>query len=208
MLSSPAARLDGVFKEFAGRAILQDATYDFEPQRVHVLSGPSGSGKSTLLNLLTGYVPCDQGRVEVPSRIGYLFQESLLFTNLTVEQNLQIRLAANPVRPRGRRLNSAVRAVLERVGAEGLVHTMVAHLSGGERQRVELGGLLLLEPELVLLDEPTSSLDPKARDEVVALICSTFSFATTLIVSHDPTLPGLIPDCVRLRLDNGKIVDG
>ncbi len=204
--TTTAASITGVSKRFGERRILDDASYDFEAGRTYVLSGESGIGKSTLLHILAGYLDADTGRVATPERVGYVLQESTLFSTITVVDNLRIRLAAQAVPPE--RSEQLIATSLERLGVTDLAERLAAQLSGGERQRVQLAGVLATAAELVLLDEPTSSLDPASRDDVAAAIDAAFADKTVIVVSHDPGLAGSLEGAVGLTLREGKLHDG
>lgn len=194
--------LHGVTKRFGGRAVLDDLTFEFAERTRYVISGPSGCGKSTLLNVLAGYVTPDSGRLTTPRSVGYLFQDELLFSNLTVRQNLMIRQAAlfgsEPPEP------YLVEHALKRANVEALIDHPVSHLSGGERQRVQFAVLLMASPELVLLDEPTSRLDPHNSEDIAAAATELFGDSTVIVVSHDEHTP-LLRGAEKLVLRDGAL---
>ncbi len=200
------ASITGVSKSFGERRILDDASYDFEAGRTYVVSGESGIGKSTLLHILAGYLDVDAGRVSTPDRVGYVLQESTLFSTITVGDNLRIRLAAQAVP--AERSEQLIAGSLERLGLTDLTDRLAAHLSGGERQRVQLAGVLATAADLVLLDEPTSSLDPASRDDVAAAIDAAFSDKTVIVVSHDRDLSASLAGAVDLSLRDGRLHGG
>lgn len=146
-----------------------------------VLFGPSGSGKTTILNCISGLQNPDKGRVSlgeklffsseqsvnIPARrrrIGYVFQEYALFPHLTVRENALYGVREGHGKGKGSR--TEVRDVLEMLKIEHLHHRYPANLSGGEKQRVALARALMMEPELLLLDEPLSALDFANRREL------------------------------------------
>lgn len=174
------------------------------------LFGPSGCGKSTLLRIIAGLdrQPCDRlhwrGHELAPllpemRRIGLVFQDSRLFPHMTVLGNLQ--LAARKGRGRWQ-----PQVLAERLGFAELLSQPAHALSGGQRQRVALGRALLAEPDLLLLDEPFSALDPALRremlDEVTLLARSRAT--TVLMVTHHPEDAALIADRL-LFVDEGRI---
>lgn len=157
------------------------------------IMGPSGSGKTTLLRAIAGLerlsgrvqvgdAVWQEGRNFVPVHkraVGYVFQEPSLFSHLSVEGNLAFALKRNP-----RGADKAAIIDLLRIGA--LLPRNVARLSGGERQRVAMARALLSGPELLLMDEPLSSLDQAARAEILPLIRDVAARVPVLYVSHDP----------------------
>jgi ABC-type Fe3+/spermidine/putrescine transport system ATPase subunit len=147
--------------------ILKDVSFEINEGEIFALVGPSGAGKTTLLQVLAGLAPY-RGKIlsdgesldGVPPykrRIGYLFQDLLLFPHLTVEKNLIIAMGRD-IPGRGRKLERASE-LLEMVGISSLAKRLPNELSGGEKQRVALARALARSPEILLLDEPFSSLD-------------------------------------------------
>ncbi|MFT4034611.1 MAG: ABC transporter ATP-binding protein [Patulibacter sp.] len=197
------ATLTGVSKRYGGQAVLDGVSCEFAPATRYVVRGSSGSGKSTLLNLLAGYLEPDAGSVERPASIGYLFQDELLFGNLTARENLMVRLAALKA-PRETWQPRLLEA-LDRVQLAEKADEVAAMLSGGERQRVELAGLLLAEPQLVLMDEPTSRLDAENQRSVAQAVDQLFGAVTVVVVTHAEHTP-LAQGACALRLEGGQLV--
>ncbi|HEU5144152.1 MAG TPA: ATP-binding cassette domain-containing protein [Dermatophilaceae bacterium] len=210
----------GLTLTLGGRRILDDLTASFEPG-IHVISGPSGVGKTSLLNVIVGYTQPDSGTIALPGPVSYLFQDELLFTSLTVAANLRIRLAAGDSEPAGPRASNqrsaptdtaedsalaAITSALTRVGIDALVEQPVSALSGGERQRLQLAGILLDDPGVVLLDEPTSKLDPANRALVAGSIANVFAGRIVIVVAHDD-FAAHVPEAVRLELTGGRLRD-
>jgi len=195
------AVLDRVSKRFGGRTILNNVSFRFLEQETYVINGESGCGKTTLLNLLAGYVQCDSGTVTAKQRVGYLFQDQMLFSNLSIRENILIRLSAlnMPVENHERLMIESLR----KLDIHNLIDRKVSLLSGGERQRVELANIFVSDPSLVLLDEPTARLDEKNASNVVRLIEELFAGKTIIAVSHDRHL--LAHRSVRLLLQEGVL---
>lgn len=199
------AALHGVSMAFGGRPVLRDVSARFAAGTTYVLRGPSGAGKSTLLNLLAGYLEPDRGRVTRAASTGYVLQDDMLFSALTVRQNLQVRGAALGLTPAER--EPLLLRCLERANVLPLADASVAHLSGGERQRVQLASLLMAPVDLLLLDEPTSRLDPANRRELAAAVRELFAGRTLLVVTHDEDSPFAGGNAVALALRDGRIGD-
>ena len=191
--------LTGVTKSYSGRAALRPLDLGVEAGRVYAVVGPSGCGKSTLLRILVGLVTPDAGSVRfhateltpasaaaVRRRIGYVNQDGGLFPHLTAERNvtLMARQLSWPRERIGERLHELLR--LTRLSPD-LLARYPLQLSGGQRQRVSLMRALMLDPELLLLDEPLGALDPLVRADLQEDLRAIFrSLAkTVIVVTHD-----------------------
>ena len=220
MPGAPAVRLEGVAKSYPSPGggtleALRVARWEVPAGAQIAVTGESGSGKSTLLHLLAGIVSPDAGRVEVlgqdlaalpeaardrfrGARVGLVFQSLNLFQHLSAEENLR---AAPLLAGRASKEDRArAAALLARVGLEGRAGHLPAQLSLGEQQRVALARALMNRPALLLADEPTGSLDPRRRDEVVALLreMATEAGATLLVVTHDEAVVRALPRAASL----------
>jgi ABC-type lipoprotein export system ATPase subunit len=195
------AILDRVSKKFGDRIILDNVSYKFLEKEAYVITGESGCGKTTLLNLLASYIQCDSGTVTSSQRVGYLFQDEMLFSNLSVRDNMLIRLSALNAPPESH--ERLILETLSKLDIHALAERKVSLLSGGERQRVELANILVSDPDLMLLDEPTSRLDEKNKRNVVGLIEDIFADKTIIIVSHDSHL--FARRSIRLTLQSGAL---
>jgi tungstate transport system ATP-binding protein len=206
--------LNGVQAVFDGVTAVSVEALGFEEGRVTVLVGENGSGKTTLLRLLNGLIAPARGTIDYRGRqLGadgmiraesvMLHQTSLLFRG-TVLQNVAFGLKIRGV-PRDERNRRSADA-LSRVGLAGLERRRVSTLSGGERQRVALARVLVLGPKVLLLDEPTASVDPDSRIFVEKAIQEASASGTTVIMStHSMELAYRL--CDRLvRLEAGRII--
>ncbi|MHB1171780.1 MAG: ABC transporter ATP-binding protein [Lacisediminihabitans sp.] len=187
-----------------------------------VLLGPNGAGKSTSLRALAGLVRLSAGRIRLGAstledtagqvylpperrRVGVVFQDYLLFPHLTVLENVAFGLRASGMgHPTSR--NRAL-DWLDRVGLAGFSHVRPAQLSGGQAQRVALARALVIEPQLLLLDEPLAALDAETRPELRSELAAHLSAfdGCAVIVSHDP-LDALILGDRLVVLENGRVV--
>jgi iron(III) transport system ATP-binding protein len=192
--SSNGVRVAGLFKSFSTQPVLRGVELDVPVGSFTAILGPSGSGKTTLLRILAGFDRMDAGSVVIGGRvmedgrrfvrpqrrgIGYVPQEGALFPHLTVADNVGFGV------PRGER--KGIAHLVELVGLTGMERRYPHQLSGGQQQRVALARALAIQPKVVLLDEPFSSLDASLRDGVrrdVAHIL-TAANATTILVTHD-----------------------
>lgn len=178
--------LHNVSLSFGQLKVLDYFSADFGCNQFTCLFGPSGIGKSTVLNLLSGLLKPDSGEVHVPdTTIGYVFQDARLLPWCTVKENMEIGLyAANiPKAQRGKMVSS----MIERLGLTGFADYYPTQLSGGMRQRVSLGRAFVVDPQLLLLDEPFSGLDEALKLEMRNLLTELISWhpCTTVFVTHD-----------------------
>ena len=212
--TSEGVRVQGLFKSFGTQPVFRGVDLDVPVGSFTAILGPSGSGKTTLLRILAGFDRMDAGSVVIggqvmedgrrfvrPQRrgIGYVPQEGALFPHLTVADNVAFGV------PRNKRKGMA--HLVEMVGLTGLERRYPHQLSGGQQQRVALARALAIQPKVVLLDEPFSSLDASLRDGVrrdVARIL-TEANATTILVTHDQDEALGLADQIAV-LDEGCIV--
>ncbi|HEV8309549.1 MAG TPA: ABC transporter ATP-binding protein [Methylomirabilota bacterium] len=196
MTATPHIQLRGVFKAYGAHEVLRDCDLDVEKGELLTLLGPSGCGKTTLLRTVAGFVIPDAGRVLVDGRdvtvvppnrrqVGMVFQHYALFPHMTVFGNVAygLRVRHAPRAEVGRR----VRAALDLVDLAALAGRWPAQLSGGQQQRVALARVLVLEPAVLLLDEPFGALDAKLRQAMQVDLKKLVGRLgiTTVFVTHD-----------------------
>jgi len=188
--------IQGVAKSFGALHVLQDCTLSVDKGTVLTLLGPSGCGKTTLLRVLAGFAEPDAGRVHVggvditdtaPSRrqVGFVFQNYALFPHLTVAGNVAYGLKVRRV---GRAaIRERVSRALDLVSLAGLDDRYPAQLSGGQQQRVAITRALVLEPQVLLLDEPFNALDLKLRQAMQIELRKLIGRVgiTSIFVTHD-----------------------
>ena len=160
-------KITHISKSFGAQQVLRDITLDIPDGQVIGLLGPNGAGKSTLMKILIGLWSPDSGSVEVPERIGYLPENNPLYEEMYVAEYLEFmsKLTAN-----SQELTAEVDKLIDRVGLTPERHKHIRELSKGYRQRVGLAQALLGDPQLLILDEPTTGLDPNQLVEIRALI--------------------------------------
>ncbi|HKS06250.1 MAG TPA: ABC transporter ATP-binding protein [Gemmatimonadaceae bacterium] len=215
-MSAGALTLDGVTRRFATQTALDSLTLAVQPGELLALLGASGSGKSTTLRLVAGFERPDAGTITLDGKVinelppeargfGMVFQQYALFPHLSVEENVAFGLEARGV-AKSERLKRA-RAALAAVGLQEKAQRPVQALSGGEQQRVALARATVIEPRVLLLDEPLSNLDPllreAMRDDLRAALRR--SGATTLFVTHDQEDAFAVADRIAL-LSQGKLL--
>ncbi|MDX2033061.1 MAG: ATP-binding cassette domain-containing protein [Blastocatellia bacterium] len=211
--------LQNISKAFAGRVVIHPTDLILETGRTTALLGQSGSGKSTLLRMMVGLIQPDGGAVRFDGapltpenaraarrRIGYVIQDGGLFPHLTAEEN--VALVARFLRWPATRIAQRLEELLDltRFPAEGL-RRYPSQLSGGQRQRVGLMRALMLDPPLLLLDEPLGALDPMIRAELQSDLRAIFRALgkTVVLVTHDIGEAGYLADRIALMRD-GRIV--
>ncbi len=218
-------RLANVSKSFGSLRVLENVSLDIFRGQTTVIIGPSGTGKSVLLKHIVGLLRPDRGEVyfehyrvdqldqqqlvEVRKQIGFLFQMGALFDSLTVEANVAFPLIEH-TKLSARQRAERVDRVLKMVGLAGLQPKMPGDLSGGQRKRVALARAIVLEPSLVLYDEPTTGLDPIRADVINELIIalSREMGITSIAVTHDIASANKIADRMVLLYDGRIVSDG
>ena len=220
-MSATKISLRGVHKSFGTNSVLNGIDLDIAEGTVVSLIGPSGSGKSTLLRCINLLEPIDDGEIRlddvdisipgfdanpVRRRIGMVFQNFNLFPHMSVQDNITL----SPIRTLG--VNKALaRAkaaeLLERFGLADKVNAFPDQLSGGQQQRVAIVRALAIEPEVLLLDEITSSLDPELVGEVLDVVRELKTSGMTLVLAtHEMGFARDISDLVCV-LDGGHIIE-
>lgn len=204
-------------KSFRQKSVCQNVSLSVPSGEICAILGASGSGKSTLLNLITGLVAPDSGEIYLnqcllnpiaPEKreISMMFQDFALLPHLNAGENVAFGL-----RLRGMNKKSALeqaRTMLAEVGLHGAEERAIASLSGGEQQRVALARALIIQPKLILLDEPFSSLDTQLRQQLQKQIRQLIQARNipAILVSHDPNEACLMADQIAVLVD-GKIAD-
>ncbi len=217
--------LDGVSKSFGSLRVLNSVSLEIKRGQTTVIIGPSGTGKSVLLKLIVGLLLPDRGEVyfdggrvdkmsptdlvEIRKEIGFLFQMSALFDSMDVGQNVEFPLVEHTDMTAAQR-DERVDRVLRMVGLSGLQHKWPSMMSGGQRKRVALARAIVLEPMLVMYDEPTTGLDPIRADLINELIIAlnTKFGITSIVVTHDMVSAAKIADRMLLLYDGNIICDG
>lgn len=219
--SRPIIQLRGVHKSFGNLHVLAGVDLDIPEGKTTVVLGPSGSGKSVMLKHIVGLLRPDKGEIffdgqridnlkerdftDVRLQVGLLFQGGALFDSLTVEENIEFPLREHTKLTREER-HERVGKALEVVDMKGMFKKLPAQLSGGQRKRVALARAIVLQPRVVLYDEPTTGLDPIRSDGINELIIklSKQMGVTSIVVTHDLVSARKVADrCVMLL--HGKI---
>jgi ABC-type polar amino acid transport system ATPase subunit len=193
-------------KSFQDKSILKDINMEIVDGEVVSIIGPSGEGKSTLLKCVAGLEKPTSGEIRINGKIGMVFQQFNLFQNLTVMQNvmlplkLTVKLSKDQAREESDKL-------LEQLGLAQISNQYPIQISGGQAQRVAIARTLALDPQLILFDEPTSSLDPFLKKEVLEMIqdIAKAKQRSILLVTHELQFAEKISDRV-MELRRGSLV--
>lgn len=219
----PVLRLIGVEKTLDGRKVLDGVTLAIPRGQITAIIGLSGAGKSLLLKHMIGLMKPDRGEVlldgvdinrltrrglyETRKRFGMLFQSGALFDSLTVFENVAFPLREKTALPEGE-IREKVRGILQKVGLEKAEEKFPDELSGGMVRRAALARAMVMDPEIILFDEPTTGLDPIIRNSILNLICRTYHehHFTMVMISHD--LPDIFQWCHHVAVvHGGKVVE-
>jgi phospholipid/cholesterol/gamma-HCH transport system ATP-binding protein len=210
-----AVEVEGLTKSFGAATIWQDVSLTLPSGQISVMLGPSGTGKSVFLKTLVGLLRPDRGSIVIEGRdlttlrerelyevrklFGVLFQDGALFGSMSIYDNI-----AFPLREHTRKSESEIRGIvmekLELVGLLGSQDKLPGQISGGMRKRAGLARALVLEPQIILFDEPDSGLDPVRPAYINQLIVdlNEATSATFLIVTHDINTARTVPDNIGL----------
>jgi len=218
-LKSEVIKIRGLAKSFEDYAVLRGIDLDLYQGENLVVLGRSGSGKSVLIKLISGMLKPDKGSIEVlgyqlanikekdlqelRTRIGFSFQNSALYDSMTVRQNLEFPLVRNRKGISRKEIDLAVTTVLEAVGLLQTINQMPSELSGGQRKRIGIARTLILNPEVMLYDEPTAGLDPITCIEINDLINEVQQryHTSSIIITHDLTCAKSTGDRIAMLLD-------
>jgi phospholipid/cholesterol/gamma-HCH transport system ATP-binding protein len=216
--SGVSLQVRGLRKSFDGQEVLKGIDFEVKPGEIFVIMGPSGSGKSVLLKHLIGLEPPDAGEIlingesiQTPEiadkyRLAMVFQSGALLSSLTVGENVGLYLTEHRLKP-PEEIAAIVAKTLEDVGLKDATDKMPGDLSGGMKKRVAIARALVIEPQLILYDEPTSELDPISAvvigEEILDL--NKRIHVTTLVVSHDRDLAFGIADRIAV-INDGRIL--
>jgi phospholipid/cholesterol/gamma-HCH transport system ATP-binding protein len=224
--AQPVIEFRGVSKRFGSQLVLDSVDITIARGSTTVVIGPSGAGKSVFLKLLVGLLLPDEGTIrvegvdvgrasevellEVRKKIGMLFQDGALFDSLSVYENVAFPLRRHRKGMGEDEIEAAVALRLSQVGLPGIEEKLPAELSGGMRKRVGLARAIVLEPDILLFDEPNSGLDPLTSDEIDGLVqrMKAELGITFVVISHDIVGTFRVADRVAMLYQGRLVADG
>jgi phospholipid/cholesterol/gamma-HCH transport system ATP-binding protein len=224
--SAPVLAVDGLHKSFGSQTVLNGISVAVNRGETLAVLGRSGTGKSVLLRVIIGLEKPDTGSVRIHGqdiagmaldqlgairkKMGFLFQHAALYDSLTVEQNVAFPLQHHKKEMSKSEQRDRVRALLAEVGLEDACAKMPSDISGGMQKRVGLARALALEPDILLLDEPTAGLDPISSGEIDDLVLKLQQehHMASIVVTHDLHSAKTIADRLALLNEGNVVIQG
>jgi phospholipid/cholesterol/gamma-HCH transport system ATP-binding protein len=215
--------INKLYKSFGENHVLQGIDLELYKGENLVVLGRSGTGKSVLIKIIVGLLKPDSGIVkvfgkeidkldkkeltELRLKIGFLFQHSALYDSMTIRENLEFPLVRNKRNISRKEIDGSVKDVLEAVGLSDTINQLPSELSGGQQKRVGLARTLIMKPEIIFYDEPTTGLDPLTSGEINDLINEVQEKYKTssIIITHDLTCAKDTGDRIFMMM-NGKFI--
>jgi phospholipid/cholesterol/gamma-HCH transport system ATP-binding protein len=201
--NTPVVEIKNLRKSFDNKVILKNVTLQLHNGENLVVLGKSGSGKSVLIKCIVRLLNPDQGTIrvlgkdvgslkpnelsELRMKVGFLFQSGALYDSMTVKENLEFPLRRIKKKITQKTMDEKIAEVLENVGLLDALHKMPSQLSGGMRKRISLARTIIVDPQIMLYDEPTTGLDPVTSDDISLLINQVQKKYKTasIIITHD-----------------------
>ncbi|MCA9735931.1 MAG: ABC transporter ATP-binding protein [Deferribacteres bacterium] len=218
-------QIQNVYKSFEDQPVLRGVTLDIKRGSSHIIIGRSGCGKSVLLKHIVGLMRPDSGDILIDGhsivnmrrrdlyktriKIGMLFQGAALFDSMNVAENVSLGVREHRLFP-ANEIDDRVAAKLELVNLPGIEKKLPSELSGGMKKRVGLARALMMEPEYMLYDEPTTGLDPVTADAINDLINSVRDKlgVTSIVVTHDMASAYKVGDSISMLHEGNVIFSG
>lgn len=218
--------IKNLFKSFGNNHVLNDFCLEVPKGKSIGVLGKSGSGKSVLIKCIIGLMPPDSGSIYVLGKnipdlnnieldkmrvkVGFLFQSNALYDSMTVRENLEFPLRRHWMEKEKKNVEELVMEALEAVGLGHTVDMMPSELSGGMRKRISIARTLILKPEIILYDEPTTGLDPITGREISKLMVEVQKKynTTSIIISHDLNCVKIAADSLVMLIDGKNYAEG
>ncbi len=224
--SAPVICIENLCKSFGDNIVLEDFNLTLHRGESLAVLGRSGSGKSVLIKCIIGLIKPDKGKIEVLGKnvlevdkvalnemrikVGFLFQSNALYDSMTVRENLEFPLRRHGTQINQDQANNIVSRALQDVGLEHTLNMMPSELSGGMRKRIALARTLILQPEIILYDEPTTGLDVITSLEIIMLMKSIgVRYGTSsIIITHDMKCLQLAAQRIVMLIDRKCYIEG
>ncbi len=224
--AEPVIMIRHLHKSFGDNHVLIDFNLEVERGESVVVLGKSGSGKSVLIKCIIGLMKPEEGSItmleqnipdsneaeldKIRARVGFLFQSNALYDSMTVRQNLEFPLRRHWISLSQADVNERVIGALKDVGLAHTIEMMPAELSGGMRKRIALARTLILKPEIILYDEPTTGLDPITAREIISLMQTIQDKynTTSVVISHDMNCVKMASTRVVILVDGKCYANG
>lgn len=224
--SAPVVAIDDLHKSFGNQKVLDGISVAVKRGETLAVLGRSGTGKSVLLRLIIGLEKPDSGSIrihgrdiaglaldrlgEIRKKVGFLFQNAALYDSLTVEQNVAFPLEHHKKEMSKSEKHDRVLRLLAEVGMENELAKMPSDISGGMQKRVGLARALVLDPDILLLDEPTAGLDPISAGEIDDLVLTLQQehHMASVVVTHDLHSAKTIADRLALLNEGNVVIEG
>jgi phospholipid/cholesterol/gamma-HCH transport system ATP-binding protein len=222
----PIIEIVNLNKSFGDNHVLNNFNLTVRRGENVVVLGKSGCGKSVLIKCVVGLLKYDEGSLkvfgkeikelnqkqldEMRARIGFVFQSSALYDSMTVRQNLEFSLRRHGKEKSKQEINQLVEEMLDNVGLLNAINLMPSELSGGMRKRIGLARSVILKPELILYDEPTTGLDPITAEEISNLMLAMQHKynISSIIISHDMHCARLTANRLAVMIDGANFAEG
>ena len=226
LTDEPVIQIKYVCKSFGKNNVLKNFSMDLHRGENVVVLGKSGSGKSVLIKCIIGLLRTDAGTIKVLGddvskfdreeldlmrvKVGFLFQSNALYDSMTIRENLEFPLRRHGKEKTHEEVNGLVVEALTAVGLEHTIDMMPSELSGGMRKRIALARTLILKPEIILYDEPTTGLDPVTGKEISQLMVEVQKKYNTssIIISHDVNCVKIVANRIVLLIEGRCYTSG
>jgi len=222
----PVIEIKNLNKSFGDNHVLRNFNIDLYKGENLAVVGKSGSGKSVLIKCIIGLMKPDSGTIymfgknipdldnagldDIRAKVGFLFQSNALYDSMTVRENLEFPLRRHRIGAQAQKVNDLVMEALTNVGLSETVDMMPSELSGGMRKRIALARTLILKPQIIFYDEPTTGLDPITGKEISNLILKVQELYQTssIIISHDMNCIKITSNRIVLLIDGTCYAEG